>query len=1208
MEDGRENGDVATQPAENEKDSLVRQVIPYVEKPLWLHGYMTFFLPIYGFWAYTSLMTDLLAVEMAMILLAGIGVLQILVVLSCIWSVAIRCALTCTQVDNPKMATVVQVIPLPNNGSAELVRLNRFHADPSAEHPSEAVIVWFLFQKVKFVYNEINGDFKRPPFPVNLPFHTYKASKGHADETAKIYERTFGRNRLEMYAPNFRELFTERATAPFFVFQVFCVGLWCLDEYWYYSVFTLFMLVAFEATLVQQQLRNLSEIRKMGYKPYNLQVYRNRRWRQISTEELVPGDVISIIRRPEEDRPVPADMVLLRGTCIVDESLLTGESVPQMKESIESMEDYRRLNMNEHGRLHVLFGGTRVVQHSAPDKSTDKDLASLRPPDNGCLCYVLTTGFNTSQGSLLRTIMFGVKRVTANNLETFGFILFLLVFAISAAAYLWIEGSKDEKRNKYKLFLECSLILTSVVPPELPIELSLAVNSSLLALVKLGTFCTEPFRIPFAGKIDMCCFDKTGTLTSDVPLVQGIAGIAADQDSQDGSPPKSHPYDLISVDVVPAETTQVLAACHSLALLDDTTIGDPLEKVTLEAIKWNVTKADAVVPLRGKQSAIKIHQRFHFSSALKRMSVVAGTSQSGRSDAEYFGAVKGAPETLRSMFARRPDKYDDICLHHTRSGARVLALGRKSMGNMSSSALRSLRRDDVECDLDFVGFLIISTPLRPESQAVVQELLQASHHITMITGDNALTACHVASELAFCQEKSSLIFEPAQNGWESVHGRQLLPFETVLEKGRATDDLCLTGPGLDFIQANYDRSLVRSVLPKVKVFARFTPTQKEWLINELKHLGFVTLMVGDGTNDVGALKHAHVGVALLQKSVVSVEKLKASMADSSGGGTLVPLQMPLDPVQQKEKDLRKKKAIATLPTPPPPGPGRRPAAQRSSAQDRQAKLQQMVQEMQDEQEVTVVKLGDASVAAPFSSKIGSVRSVCDIIKQGRCTLVTTLQMFKILALNALILAYSQSVLYLKGVKFSDTQATLQGLFLAACFLFISRSKPLTVLSSQRPLANIFNVYTLVTVVCQFAIHFGCLVYLVTTTLSKYYSLPAELDLEAEFAPNLLNTVVYLMSMTLQVSTFLVNYRGRPFMVSLLENRPLVYSIVISLTGLFALASNTMPSEIRDQFQIVAIPDEFVPGVVGALALDIFAAWFVDRILMLLCGEGKLKQR
>ncbi|XP_050535234.1 endoplasmic reticulum transmembrane helix translocase [Daktulosphaira vitifoliae] len=1140
-------------------DNLINSVSLYVPRHIVFHGAILPFVILYAAWSYIYIFTSDF-IDLYFFGILTIAIAQILCSLCCYWSVSFRCLVSCRYVSNPHEATLVKVIPTPNNGFTELVLLKSYKDE------NKDKVIWFKYQEIKYIWCDDKKYFRSVEFPISKTISEYTNSKGYdSDEQLSNAIQLYGRNQLNIQLPKFNDLFIERATAPFFVFQVFCITLWCFDKYWYYSLFTLAMLVLFECTLVKQQLRNMEEIRNMGNKPFSLNVYRNKKWHSILSDELTPGDLVSVTRA-YNDRTVPCDMILLRGSCIVDESLLTGESIPQMKEPIENIADHsRNFDFESDKKLHILFSGTKVVQHTPPAKAT----SNIRAPDNGCIAYVLRTGFNTSQGNLLQTILFGVKHVTANNMETLAFILFLLIFAIAAASYLWIKGTEDPNRSRYKLFLECTLILTSVIPPELPVELSLAVNSSILSLSKLGIYCTEPFRIPFAGKVEICCFDKTGTLTKDDLIVEGIAGIEKD---------------MVPMNEAPEHTIQVLASCHSLAQLEETLVGDPIEKAALNAINWSLSKSDFIIPKKAKMAPLKIFNRFYFSSSLKRMSVLAAYKCLKTDNKTiYIASVKGAPEVLKSMLQTIPENYDSTYLELAGRGARVLALARKEM-MVDPNNLKSLTRDELECDLIFVGFVVVSCPLKRDSHSVIKELLNSSHMVTMITGDNALTACYVANELNFTRSPSHIILTLADtNGkwsWVSDSYKIDVPLSESLKDLVESYDLCLTGDGLSYLDQNHN-DLLKKILPHVCVFARVAPKEKEFIVVTLKELGFSTLMCGDGTNDVGALKHAHVGIALLAGTK---EKLK---------------------VKRNPHTIKSRK------------PGEHVADQ----------MKRLMKEM-DEESVTVVKSGDASIAAPFTSKYSSVTSVCHVIKQGRCTLVTTLQMFKILALNALIAAYSQSVLYVKGVKFSDSQATLQGLLLAASFLFISRSKPLKVLSKKRPLPNIFNVYTISTVLLQFVIHFMSLVFLVqeaglhSEENSRNHSQNIDdLDLvninltdtnstsfniESEFKPNVVNSAVFIISMALQIFTFSINYRGRPFMENFIENKPLFYSTLGTIAIILSLSTGFIDG-LNEQFEIVQFPYNFRVILIGVLSLDFIGSYIIDRICLWLFGEGKFKK-
>ncbi|KAI1765431.1 hypothetical protein GGR53DRAFT_265786 [Hypoxylon sp. FL1150] len=1238
--------------------------------PFYLHTYVAPFAiiwPIFARFFYTPELYNkyIASSEWTFVWCGTIITLQSLVWLSTNWSVDLKALFTARKAKKIEDAELIKVIPIANAGSADICKLDR-------ERVGDKTNLSFLFQKRRFLYDPAKKSFSPLTYEIDAEpkpqIEKFQKSNGISSqaELTKL-EQYYGTNTFDIPVPTFTELFREHAVAPFFVFQVFCVGLWMLDEYWYYSLFTLFMLVAFESTVVWQRQRTLNEFRGMSIKPFDMWVYRLGKWTEIQSDKLLPGDLVSV-GRTKEDSGVACDMLLVEGTAIVNEAMLSGESTPLLKDSIQLRPADAPIDTEGLDKNAFLWGGTKVLQitHGNPDEEKPKLASGVpTPPDNGAMAIVMKTGFETSQGSLVRTMIYSTERVSANNAEALFFILFLLIFAVAASWYVWDEGvKKDRKRSK--LLLDCVLIVTSVVPPELPMELSLAVNTSLAALAKFAIFCTEPFRIPFAGRIDVACFDKTGTLTGEDLVVEGIAGLGLGHTGTDTPRESDGAHSqLTSVKAAGLETTLVLASAHALVKLEDGEIvGDPMEKATLTALGWALGKNDtlaakpSVTAAGGTAGTVQVKRRFQFSSALKRQSSIAAVNaadpKTGNRIRGTFAGVKGAPETIMKMLVTVPNDYEETYKYFTRRGSRVLALAYKQLthdSELGSGKINDLKRENVEANLTFAGFLVLQCPLKDDAKQAVQMLNESSHRVVMITGDNPLTAVHVAREVEIVDRDVLILDAPERNDggeklvWRSVDDKTNIevdaskPIDPEIIK---TKDICVTGYALAKFKDN--TAAWRSLLRYTWVYARVSPKQKEEILLGLKDMGYYTLMAGDGTNDVGALKQAHIGIALLNGTQEDLTRIAEHSRNTK-----------MKELYQKQVDLMKRFNQPAPPVPAliahlyPPGPSNphyqkamereaqkkgitaeelakqngtnietvtSPAAQQLMNHDPRTVKQReaaakatsfadkmtstmMEQELGDDEPPTL-KLGDASVAAPFTSKLRNVIAVPNIIRQGRCTLVATIQMYKILALNCLISAYSLSVLYLEGIKFGDGQITISGMLMSVCFLSISRARSVEGLSKERPQPNIFNFYIIGSILGQFAIHIVTLIY-IARFCDKLEPRSEMVDLEAEFSPSLLNSAVYLLQLIQQISTFAVNYQGRPFRESLSENRGMYWGI-IGVTGIAFACSTEFIPELNEQMKLVKFTSEFKTTMTTVMILDYVGCWAIEVVLKRLFSD------
>jgi manganese-transporting P-type ATPase len=211
-------------------------------------------------------------------------------------------------------------------------------------------------------------------------------------------------------------------------------------------------------------------------------------------------------------------------------------------------------------------------------------------------------------------------------------------------------------------------------------------------------------------------------------------------------------------------------------------VGDPMEQAAFISaggsflsdgtISMNAASDQARAPRAAAAGKLRVFKRWPFSSSLKRMTCAidlagSATISSGLTSGDALdkwhasvdalgcgnggGGVrivcKGAPEALAPLLRAVPPAYNAAYASLSATGARVLALAYRVLPGASVAKVRSWPREEAEQQLSFVGFLVLSSPLKTDSKRTVKELQLSQHRVVMITGDAPLTAVAVAHQV-----------------------------------------------------------------------------------------------------------------------------------------------------------------------------------------------------------------------------------------------------------------------------------------------------------------------------------------------------------------------------------------------------------------------------------------------------------------------------
>ena len=703
---------------------------------------------------------------------------------------------------------------------------------PQLEDNSNLIL--FQFKLFTYIFNFSTNQFDSLRFEMSQTKKYIMESmiKGLKDEERLHQSIIYGKADLIIPVKSFFKTLYLNMCDFFFIFQTFAILLWFFTDFKIYATIISLLVIYNLLDSTIETRNNLINLRNMSKYSIEIKLLKNEKIEKIDSANLVPGDIFVL---PKNGNSVPCDCILLSGSVIVNEAMLTGESTPIIKSHL--IDENKKLDLKNDYK-HILYYGTNIVQKRAENKQP-------------ILCLCFSTGFNTVRGNLIRSVIYPKEGDKSFLVDSFKFLKIIgIIFAFGFLVILPIKITRivksDEKKELIKeLITDVLDLLTQAIPPELPLCLGICLGIAQKRCKEKRIICINKEKINSAGKINVCVFDKTGTLTKDHLNIYAFLPVSIsplknknekkfifgkETKSIESMAEMSYHYykNRIKDKSLKSASKEIellfiesLACCQGATKVDNKLIGDPIDVEMFESTGWNLVEdindpdnydSSISTYVRPKQEQslteklekykgnvneqnhteideiilnhyeLGIIRRFDFESKLQRMSTIVKNIP----ETNFLCFCKGSPEKISELCNKNtlPENFNEVLNKYTSKGFRVLALSCKIMKMTYDQAMK-ISRSNIEKNLIFLGLLIIQNELKDGTAQTLKTLNEDAHLIIkMATGDNILTAT--------CVAKSCNLIPADSTVYSCEIKDQIIDENTIYNKNDSIDEEILT--------------------------------------------------------------------------------------------------------------------------------------------------------------------------------------------------------------------------------------------------------------------------------------------------------------------------------------------------------------------------------------------------------------------------------